>query len=359
MLAAGDPAASEAHAPSRARGPARLTLLVLITLLVPAAIPVANMLQTERLPPTYLPALEGPRLRSRFESHRLAELRYLQPGYVVIGDSMAGTRLDERRLGELAGAPVAPLLQAGSGSAFWYLVLKNWVIASGIKPRLVLIFFRDTNLTDLMFRLDAQFRWALDLAAGEHEEELNAVIGRRLRPLHRIHGFLDRTLGVEQARRAVEPPVTNWPATMMIASRRRRADFLAQLNGRLGLDHLRPMRAADIQVRDIPDFDFARDVDRSVLPLMLRDAGRAGLTLGFVRVQRRPSANRPPEQSPALRRYVEELRQYVTARGAVFHDDTGDPAMTLDLYEDGDHIARHAKRYYTEILYNRLRTHFQ
>ena len=68
------------------------------------------------------------------------------------------------------------------------------------------------------------------------------------------------------------------------------------------------MEAADIQTGDGPAFDFARDVEDSVLPLMLRDASRAGLTLCFVRVQRRPTANRPPPQSPALRRYVGALR---------------------------------------------------
>jgi hypothetical protein len=350
------PAAGEAASRSAIL---RLPILILITLVVPLTIPIANSRHAEPPPPTYLPALEGPRERGRFDETRIPDLVYLQPGYVVIGDSMAGTRVDERRLGELSGRPVAPLLQAGSGSAFWYLVLKNWVIASGIKPRLVLIFFRDTNLTDVMFRLDQQFRWALDLAAGEREEELNAVIAKRLGPLERVHRVLDNTLGVERARRRAEPAVSAWPASLIFLSRRRRGDFLNQVNARLGLDHLRPMPAADIQIGDAPAFDFARDVDRSVLPLMLRDATRAGLTLCFVRVQRRPSANRPPPQSPALQRYVEALRAYLTARGALLHDDTGDPAMTLDLYEDGDHIARHARRRYTEILYTRLRPHFQ
>ena len=80
------------------------------------------------------------------------------------------------------------------------------------------------------------------------------------------------------------------------------------MNERLGLDHLRKMEAADIQIGEGAAFDFARDVEDSVLPLMLRDAARAGLTICFVRVQRRPTANRPPAQSPALRRYVDELR---------------------------------------------------
>jgi hypothetical protein len=119
------------------------------------------------------------------------------------------------------------------------------------------------------------------------------------------------------------------------------------------------MEAADIQAGEDASFDFARDVEDSVLPLMLGDASRAGLTICFVRVQRRPTANRPPAQSPALRRYVDALRSYETARQALFHDDTGDPALTIDMYEDGDHLARRARGRYTENLYNRLRPHFQ
>jgi hypothetical protein len=345
---------------SRVRQLAGLSALVLITLAVPAIVPLANAWRAGTpLPPTYLPALEGPRERAPFAPDRVPDLQRLQPGYVVIGDSMAGTRVDERRLVELTGVQVAPLLQAGSGSAFWYLALKNWVIASGIRPRMVLIFFRDNNLTDVLFRLDEQFRWALDLAALDREEELNAVVARRLGPLHRWYRYTDGLLGAEQARRRIEPALNAWPVEVMMSSRRRQAEFVPRMNERLGLDHLRKMEAADIQIGDAPAFDFNRDVDASVLPLMLREAERAGLTICFVRVQRRPTAHRPPPQSPALRAYVAALRTYVTQRGALFHDDTGDPALTIDMYEDGDHLARHARRQYTENLYNRLRPHFQ
>ena len=34
----------------------------------------------------------------------------------------------------------------------------------------------------------------------------------------------------------------------------------------------------------------------------------------------------------------------------MFHDDTGDPQQTLDLYEDGDHLSREGRRRYTEHL---------
>jgi hypothetical protein len=338
-----------------------LLTLILLTLATPTVVvPAMNRAHsTGRFPPTYLPALEGPRERGQFEDARISDLRTLQPGYVVIGDSMAGTRIDDRWLGQLAGTRIAPLLQPGSGSAFWYLALKNWVIASGIEPRMVFIFFRDTNLTDVMFRLDQQFRWALDLAALEREPELNAVIARRVGPLHRAHALVGNLTGAEEARQWLEPALLRLPAELMISSRRRRRELLDAMNVRLGFDHLRPMTTADIQVGDAPAFDFATDVDRSVLPLMLRDARQAGLTLCFVRVQRRPTANRPPPQSPQLTAYMRSLREYLVANGAIFHDDTGDPALTIDMYEDGDHLARHARRRYTEIFYNRLRPHFQ
>ena len=43
---------------------------------------------------------------------------------------------------------VAPIYYAATGSAFWYLALKNWVVASQVRPKLVIFFFRDENLTD-------------------------------------------------------------------------------------------------------------------------------------------------------------------------------------------------------------------
>ncbi len=346
---------------SRTRGALQLVALVVLLVSVPSGIRLAVARHAEpAAAPSYLSALEGPRVRQPFDGSRIPELQRLNPGYVVIGDSMAGTRIDERRLGQLAGRPVAPLLQPGSGSAFWYLALKNWVIASGIHPRCVFIFFRDTNLTDAMFRLDEQFRWSVDMVAHEREDDLNAVIASRTEgPWYRVHSVMDGLYEADRARRWLEPAITSWPAEVLIPSKRRRAEFLKETNTRFGLEHLRPMEAADIQASADRDADFRKYVNRSVLPLMIRDAKRAGMPVCFVRVQRRPVDNRPPEQSRALRRYVAELAAYIEAGGEYFHDDTGDPDLTLDMYADGDHIALEARRRYTEILFDRLRPIFR
>ena len=327
-------------------------------LLVPLALRGAAALHPiPNLQPSYLPALEGPRERAPFDADRLAQLQRLQPAFVVIGDSMAGSRVDPALFTRVSGERVAPLLYAGSGPAWWYLVLKNWVIASGIHPKAVFIFFRDTNLTDVMFRIDAT--WSLDTAALAREDDLNAAVARRLgTPFYRLRSRFDSLYAATEARRWIEPLVTQWPAQVMFAYHRPRTLFLQAANDRFGLEHLRPMDAADMQATEDRDADFDRFVDSSELPLMLRDARRAGLTLVFVRVQRRPVGGRPPYQSPALQRYIRQLRAYIEAHGAAMLDDTGDPAETLDLYEDGDHLSREGRRRYTERFAERVRQQF-
>ncbi|MEO7271423.1 MAG: hypothetical protein ABIX28_16840 [Vicinamibacterales bacterium] len=355
------PAARPHPTSRRIPGAAVFAVLIGLILTVPLGLRLINRRHPEQtLPATYLPSFEGPRERAAFNASRISDLARLNPGFVVIGDSMAGTRIDERRLGELTGRAVAPLLQAGSGSAFWSLALRNWVIDSGIHPKAVLIFFRDTNLTDVLFRLDEQFRWSVDTVAHEREPELDAVLAARLGgPAYTVTHAVDTLYQGDRARRWIEPAIVNWPARVVEPSRRRREALTTQINERFGLDHLRRMEAADLATADDPSADFDRYVDRSVLPLMLEDARRAGLRLCFVRVQRRPVGNVPPRQSAALVRYLTELRTYVEAHGGMLHDDTGDPAMTLDMYADGDHLAASARRRYTEILFERLRPLFQ
>lgn len=347
---------------SAARRAAAIQLCVACAALLvfPLGIRVVNRLHhAPALQPTYLPAIEGPRQRLPFDPAPVGDLAGMNPGYVVIGDSMAGSRIEPKLLSQLTQTSIAPLLQPGTGSAWWYLALKNWVIPARLHPRCTFIFFRDTNLTNALFRLDDQYRWSLDKVAHEREDEVNAVLASREGgTFYRVRNAFDRVYEAPDAREWIEPAVTVAPAWAMVPFRRQRAVFMDQLNERFGLAHLRPMEAADMQAAEDRDADFDRYVDKSFLPLMLRDAKQAGLTICFVRVQRRPAGGHPPYQSPALKRYIGKLQAYIEANGGLFHDDTGDADQTLDMYGDGDHLSREGRVRYTQIFYNRMHALF-
>jgi hypothetical protein len=338
------------------RPSAAVAAIFALTLLVPFSLRALDArFGDHSIRPSYLPALEGPRAREPFDPYHRDAMADRQPGLVVIGDSMAGTRIDKHFLAQLSGERVHDILQAGSGPVYWYLALKNWVIASGARPRFVFIFFRDTNLTDVMFRLEESSRWNVDKVAHDAEPEVNAVVASRAGPVRQLaKRRVESTYGADRARLWMGPLLGDRIARLIEPSRRRRQVFVDEMNGRLDFTHMRPIETADVEDAIDSEADFDYYVGRSVLPLMLRDAKRAGLTLFFVRAQRRPSGGRPPAQSEALRTYIEELRRYVTSQGAMWRDDTGDPLMTLDLYGDGDHIAREMRQRYTAIFWNRV-----
>jgi hypothetical protein len=126
-------------------------------------------------------------------------------------------------------------------------------------------------------------------------------------------------------------------------------DLVEKINTEIfALDKLRAFEAADLPQAEESLLDFDAQVGRSVLPLLMDLAERSHIRLAFVRVQRRPTPGGPPPQSEALIRYLERLRAYVTARGAYYHDDYGDPTQPLEVYADGDHLRSDQRLAYSE-----------
>lgn len=314
--------------------------------------------ETARATPSYIPALEPARAREPFDPSPREELRAIQPGIVVIGDSMAG-RIHKRRLEELAGTPVAPILRNATGSAHWFLIFKNYVVASGHRPRAAIVFFRETNLTDPMFRLGDPYRVNADYLAHDFEPELNAAVASRTQGAwFRVHSAVDRAYGVEQTRRWLEPHVASLPART-VAGSAGAAGLLSGLNTSFALDRLRPAAAADMAAVSGEPLDFERDVQRSVLPAFVSLAREHDITLIFVRVLRRPENGRAPAESPALQRYIRDLGAYLQANGAVFRDDRYYPGMAALPYDDGDHISRVAMVPYTELFFEQMAAHLR
>lgn len=333
-----------------------LALVVAAAFVGPLAWRVVNLSASSTLPGLgYLPALEINRQHRPFDPGPIEELRYGQPQWVFIGDSMMGTRIDPTLLGEISTTGdelVSFLYNPATGPAWWYLAFKNHLVASGIKPRVVFVFFRDTNLTDTLFRLESLYGNALDAVALPEEPALDAIVAARRRGIwSRVHTTAVRLYQTDVATGWLEPGLRRWFVNWRFPDPRARAEFDNALNRRFDLAGLRPGVAADLGAAN-ERADFARDLPTSVLPLMIDLARQHQLQLCFVRVQRRPSGATPPPQSDNLRRYVGDLKAWLEAHGALFHDDWGDPELPESIYRDGDHVAD--RRHYTGVFRKRL-----
>lgn len=323
--------------------------------LAPLSLRLLNAAVVGTLPERgYLPSLELRRERKPFRTDVIDELRYGNPRWVFIGDSMLGTRIDPIHLGRLSTSGdenISFLYHAATGPAWWYLAFKNHLVASGIRPRVVFFFFRDTNLTDTMFRLEGLYGGVLDEVAHDAEPELDAMVAARRRGFWaRVHAGVAGTYQNDVATSWLTPAVRRWYVDQRYHTPPERAQFEWTVEQTFGLDHLRSDIGSDLAAAERPDFD--RDVSTSVLPLIADLARAHGLTVCFVRVQRRPEQGRAPADTPELAAYVAKLRAWTSANAALFHDDTGDPEMTLALYGDGDHVADRQR--YSEIFRRRL-----
>ena len=325
-------------------------------LIIPLVLGPSNRAAVGAIPSLgYLPSLEIRRPHKSFRQLSIDVLRSGKPRWVFIGDSMLGTRIDPFHLSRIAGdQPVEFLYHAATGPAWWYLAFKNQLVASGVKPRMTFIFFRDTNLTDTMFRLQGHYGNALDEVASESEPELDRLVAaHRKGRWYRLHRAVDAVYQADIATAWMEPAIRRWWVRWRDPRPGAVEHFEWNLEQAFSVDTIRYDVSADLaqsEVADVPDFD--RDLPLSVLPLIVDLSRQHGVPVCFVRVQRRPGKDGPPEQSPELQRYVTRMRSWAEANGALFHDDTGDPDMTLDLYEDGDHVADRGR--YTEIFRKRL-----
>ena len=295
---------------------------------------------------SFAPTIETPRQRDGFDEAAARDLRAAQPEFVVIGDSTAGNRIDPRHLSRITGRSVAGIFQVGSPVAYWFLVLKNLVAENELRNiKGVLIFFRDDQLTTQVEADPA----ALDTIAREYEPELDRVWSSyRFGRFSGVHRVARSAYHFDRTRVWLEPRLTRAPAEVA-ASSLPPAGLLHSINTEIfALDRLRAFEAADLPQSEGEALDFAANVDRSLLPEFIRVAGRAGIRLGFIRVQRRPGPDGPPVQSDELQRYVHDLRSYLEARGVYYGDDYGDPLLSLDRYADGDHLRPDARIPYTE-----------
>jgi hypothetical protein len=332
-----------------------LSLVVVISgaVAVPLGLRAVNVaVRPPEAQPSYIPSIESPRVRQPLDQDAIRALREAANDYILIGDSMAGTRIDPAHLSRLVGGRgAAALFHPGSGSAYWYLAFKNLVVTAGVHPKAAIFFFRDENLTEPLFRV---YPGSLDRVARSHEAALDSILAARSQgAYYRFHAAVRALYQYDQTRTWLEPVLSRAPLPLA-AGRRARKTLLDEIDTRMfAVEALRPMAAADMGAGRVDALDFARNLPTSVLPEIIRLSRMSGIRVAFVRVQRRPGPEGPPVQPPALQEYVRSLREYLVVNGASFHDDWGDPELPLAVYEDGDHVRREFRRPYTELFVRR------
>ena len=287
-----------------------------------------------------------------FDARPLAELRANRPRYVLIGNSMLGSRIDSALLEREIGEPVGFLKRNGSASAVWYLALKNYVAEAGLGDCNVAIFFRDTTLTRPGLRL--RRKAALRTVSREDDPTLEAILAGsestwQERTRNAALTWANPEVWRSSFRKAVNRAALS--RNSKIAGIEMIEMDVQRINTVFALDDLRGEDEDEIpESGNLARFDFEANVEHSFLPHMLDLADQHGFKLWFIQVKRRPrrsGLSRP--HTPALNEYTRLLRAYVEGRNAGLIDLRESPKVTLEMYGIRDHIARDQRDAYTRM----------
>ncbi len=317
----------------------RLTIFIAAVLLLPALV-------SHLIP-----------IRRDFDPKPVAHLRKKQPEIVLIGDSVLGGSIDPVLFAREVGVPqVEVLWNGGAASAAWYLLLKNYVVAAGIHPRLVCIFFRERMLTDATFRTTPTYRRFLESIGRDREPVYESI-------LHRDEGesALDQVINwlyPLNTRRHVNQEKISRLAFRIAAGSARIGPLRRHVNQIFDPVKLREeIMDESAQVSAEEPEEFTPDPRRNFLPHIVETAKQAGLLLCFVREKRYPRPDGITPQTEDIARYTANLARWVESQGCLFVDLTDNPRPDQSMYTKpgDDHIRREAKPAATKIYAEKIR----
>lgn len=291
----------------------------------------------------------------------IAELKLARPECIGIGNSMMFTRLGKtsEAISELTGRKFSFLFRGGSDPLVWHLILKNVVVPSGVRPRTILLFVRDDELTR-PFSGNLEKSPYLRSLRGEREPDLDRFMGatrsggeagsrwdHRVEELYSFPGWRELT-----SRRLMDTAMDLGG----LGATKKAQRFV--LSARFSLDHLRGDVASDSPMAGnlkLNASGYHETIEASLLPGMVRMAKECGARLVVFRVKRRPDARTHlPEEPAAMRGYAAFLGDWLKGQGGGFFDETYDTSILLADYQDGDHIRPERLDWYRSYFWQRM-----
>jgi lysophospholipase L1-like esterase len=101
----------------------------------------------------------------------------------------------------------------------------------------------------------------------------------------------------------------------------------------------------------MPDsvWDFNALVEKSFIPDMIQITKKAGIQLILVR-EKNAKLMTIQEESPAMRKYFQELADFLKERGVPLLDFSHDPSITIDMFHDEMHLLPQGQTVFTRLV---------
>lgn len=294
------------------------------------------------------PAKLGPVFDAHVKGEHIQGIEQSQPGFVLLGDSTLYEGVDPVLLAEGLGQPVYEMATPGSGTAAWYLQIKNIILESTYRPGYIVIFFRNTMLTAPQYRTTGRYFALLDDYATKNEALVSDLaFVNQMSPLER---FAEQYIPLYTARVEIRDDLDNairyLPPRLLGCDRDCTNEAVSSIFGRevdpVALNLVQEDASKTLYAQE--ELNFEAQVQTSLLPYMIELAQKNNIQLVFVRT-------RIFGPEPEMSDYRNKLDSYLLQQDGVFLlDYWNDPRIIESYYVDSLHMNAVGKQEFTKIL---------
>lgn len=284
-----------------------------------------------------------------------------RPHLVVIGNSLIERGIDFEQLSAASGLRALRMSSGGSGSALWYLFLKNEILAAEHPPGYVAIVFRDNTFSVPNLSVEGKYAAIIDQYAGAEEPLLDQLA--YLNYLSPGQRFLEQNIAWFRYNPAVRDWLLDSFRTPLVSGLFKvdRLTIDDAVNRAFSPEKLDPALATRIQQAADPvaeqlsaNYDLYPNLDATFLPPLIDLATQHGIQLIFVHYRARHYVEYP-DRSATNDAYIADLRAYVEERGVIFVDFAHDERLTIEHFAEGDHLNGDGRILFTDMLAAELR----
>jgi len=272
-----------------------------------------------------------------------------KPQVLILGNSVVKFGIDESRFALLTNQKTLKFGFPGSDSAYWYLMIKSNIASATNPPKYLLLFFLDDLLTTPGLGVNGTYLPIIDEIAGENETVL--IQKAYLNEINPVEAYLDGRFPLFGERQSLKDKIDNrlkytLPQLFQMCDKTCLGEALDAVFAK---KIILAQNIPNSEIWKSRDWDFNALVEKSFIPDIIQLTHEKGIELILVR-EKNVKVMTIRDESPEMRKYFQEMADYLKKEGVPLLDFAHDLALTLDMFLDEMHLNPQGRLVFTNLV---------
>jgi len=303
--------------------------------------------------PIHYPRALGPAFSAAIRTSYQKQIEKEKPEVLLLGNSVINSGIDQLQFEQLTSRKTLKFGFPGTTSAYWYLLIKTNVVTTSSPPKYMLLFFLDNLLTAPDLGVNDTYLPMIDEITDDNDTVL--LQKAYLNQLNPLEGYLDSHFPLFGERKTIKDKIDNrlkyTPPQLFQKCDKPCLD--QTLDETFDAKNMLPLILMQSEVNPEEwsgkNWDFKALVEKSFIPDMIQLTREKGIQFIFVR-EKNAKVMTLADESRDMRKYYQDMADYLKKEGVFLLDLAHDPALTVDMFRDEMHLNPAGRLVFTRLV---------